>query len=192
MIIRVHTSHGKVFEFTQKDEVEGGGILGSVVPHRFFGQQQVIIQGRSATSGFATAAIEAVEFETPVEIAWAPKGHDGALTLVDRDTFAAELESRKRRGANVRRRHEPGERAFTQAELVMRSDERFFLHQSVLVAGPLDTRHEIHSFFETKSIIALLPQGGAMIINPSNIVRWTLYPGPVDSPRNAWHASRTQ
>ena len=190
MKIVVHVTHGKSFVFEQPDPVEAGGILGGVHPNRLFAQPQIIIQGTTSTSGFATPAVEAVEFHTEVEIEWLKHGGPGLLTSVDRETFAAALAERKGQLAALRNKLAPGDRIFGQGEMVMRSDRRFYLHFESVVGGQLDMRHNLSAFLEARSMAAMLPEGGALLINPANIVRWTLYPGPPDVPRNAWPASR--
>lgn len=191
MEIVVHVTDGEVFRFEQEDPALINAIFHGVQPARIFQQKQILVHGRLAVSGFASSAIEQVEFITDVEPNWtAHQAVADSMVSVSEEKFQDGVTKLLRSMGGQRPELRPGEKSRGFAEFVMTSGKRIYVVFEVTVKNKLEQRQILNNFLNPGGFYCRRQDGGHVIVNTENISRFTLNPGPNDAIANAWVATR--
>lgn len=191
MEIRVQVNDGETFRFQQEDPAIAEEILKSVHPARFFATPQIIIQGHGETGGFSSPFVECIEFITDAEAPWLQAQANERFTTISKEEFEkrrTELENPPETAAGA----QPGREFQGIAEFVLRSGTRAYFEYSVFARDRLEQRMLLQNFLIHPSFHAYRQGGGHVLINPHNVSRWVMLPGPPELPKAAWHADRLE
>lgn len=191
MEIGVHLIDGEVYRFSQEDPALVAGIFSKIHPKRLFLQQQIMIHGKLAVSGFSTLSIEYITLKTDVTPSW-PATDPNLKTIqrIDKDTYSYAVDQLARHLRDGRPETKPGEAATGYMEMVLTSGRKLHMMYEIVTRGKIDALMTLQNFLEPGGFLASGLGGGYCLINPANISRYLLSPGPAQTPAQAWCASR--
>ena len=183
MDIRIHVTDGETFTFNQKNQVIAENILKSIRPNKMFTQPRIIIQDSISISVFACYRVEWIEFITKIDPGWlAPHGPKSLKLISEREY--EERVALKELEIETRERPTPAEAALSMKVLlsfVMRSGQQLFA----------ETTHFRSQYSpEPNGVYGKRNKDGHVLINPQNIIQWTVNCTFADTARNAWEANR--
>jgi len=190
MEIVIHTIDNESARFVQEDPEQVALLLSKVHPQRLFQQRNIIIQGKMAVSGFNTSLVEMVEFITDVKPQWQVQTHVDTIQVISEEKYEALMLKLVRSLKGERPRVKVGDSMEGCAEFHMRSGRDVLVQFHSVVKGKVDERMFLQSLFESGALAIPIEKGGWAILNPENIVRYVLNPGPADAPANSWLAAR--
>jgi hypothetical protein len=183
---------GRVAKFAQNDATAIQKIVEHIQPNRLFAQHHLVLGGDQTMTAIQCSHIVRVDLVADNLPQW--PFHHGVLDVkeISDDEFFQRYDPEHY--ANLFRQGAPAPGtplvAFAEAELT--SGERVFMELQVQAQErtPMDVGVLLQQIFSAAGLHARRRGGGVAILNPANIVRFTLYPGPQVLPPNAWHASR--
>jgi len=191
--IQIHLTDGTIAGFTQHDAAAIEKILSHIQPDKLFAPRLLILGSDASMTAFPTATVVRVDFIADNLPEW--PFHHNTANIAE----IAEGEFRQRFNLQdyepVRQtRIIPDGRLTVFAELELLNGDRSFFEihtiDSTAPRLPLEHMMFLQQLFAASGLHAGRRAGGILVINPANIVRFTLYPGPVDPPPNCWPASR--
>jgi hypothetical protein len=185
--IHVHSTDGHVSRFGQNDPEQVRGLLDQIQPGRIFGQRHLILAGGASMSIFPTGAVARIDLVMDCFPDW--PFHHGILDV--REITEEEFRQRYRPaeypgtlpGA-------PGATVQVYGEIELANGERLFLEVQTQVEPRLPVEQSLYfqQILSAHSLYARRHGGGAILLNPASIVRLTFYPGPPQTPPNAFCA----
>ena len=188
--IHVHLVNGSISRFVQDEPVEIDRILNHIHPEKVFNQPTIVIAGRHSMTALPTSAVARIDFVMDGFPGW--EFHRNLKDAVQitheelRERYIPIAETSTRTDMAV----PEGEvvTAFAEAELM--GGERLYVEVQLTAdrRTPLERGMLLHQIFTGSSLYARRRGGGGILINPANVVRITLYPGPPETPPNAWPA----
>jgi hypothetical protein len=188
--ICLYLKNGSESRFAMDDAAAATELLATIQPGHLFSRPELIIGGSYSLTMIRTDSVDCIEFVTAGYPGWpfAPKVKD-ALQITP-----AEFQSMISGGPAERLRTADASAEGVQfdacAELVLGSGKRLY-HALNMIGDPqtpVDRGLSLSHIFNRGVFVARLPGGGAAIINPAHVIQVTLFPGPAETPPNAWLA----
>jgi len=196
MEIRIHTQGGSVETFFQDDPALAARILKGIQSTKAVTGDVITIAGDYSLTTFVASRVNRVDLIAEDFPRW--KQPADILDVVELSEEEFRERSHLNDPARLERRRSPkrtGEFAVVFVEVEMAGGERVFLAAEIKVALEAERLQRLRLLFSAPAVHFRLPQGGASILNPKNLVRFTLNPGPDVTPIDAWpahHLSRRQ
>jgi hypothetical protein len=187
MDIGVHLTNGQSHWFRQTDPQIVSRMILHLSPKRVFNHPQVLIEGIHSTRGINTQFIEAIELIIePVEEWQNLPGMN--ITAVSKETFREKIKT-LRPDVDAKGLEAVGQQL---GSIWMVSERNFHLSIQAENQSALDQLKSVQNFFTSGAQLLNREDGGYMIINMTNAVRWTLTPGPKNLPADSWVASKLE
>jgi hypothetical protein len=182
--IHVHGIDGRVAAFRQSDPEAAGKLLAHIQPARIFTQRHLTISSQHSITFFPCAAVARVDLVMDEFPDW--PFHHGVEDVVE----ITEEEFEQRFHPADRSVGRPGALAVRFGELELTNGERLFLQAYVYETPltPVDQAIFVQQILTAPSLHARRLGGGAILVNPAHILRMAFYPGPPETPPNAWPA----
>ncbi len=179
LVIHVHGIDGHVSRFVQSDAAAARTILDQVHPARLFTQPSLIIKGDTATTAFPCSAIARIDLLTEAYPGWPfPRNLEDVIELSE-----AEL-AQHLRPEILRNWHPdhavPGDPLLAFLDITLLNAAKVCAELVVCVpdATSIDRSILLHQILQAPVHYMRRRQGGAVLINPANIARFNLHPGP--------------
>jgi hypothetical protein len=187
--LRFLLSDGSEEFFYQDTEVAAKRILDNLRPGQLFKQSRIMLAGTYSMTAFLPSHVSKIDFAAADFVCWAfPAGLSDIVEL-------SESQFRERAGLDDRDRLEkrgqprvPGDAFVAFMDLEMRSARHVYLMIEGAVELPAERFNRLQLLLSGVSLHLRLPQGGMALLNLANLVRFTVYPGPAESPTDAWPA----
>jgi hypothetical protein len=182
--IHVHGVDGQVAAFVQSDPKTAATLLAHVQPGRVFTQSHLTIASEHSITFFPCAAVARIDLVMDAFPDW-PFYH-GVSNILE----ITEEEFRERYRPEEREAEPPGTLVARFAELELTNGERLFVevHAREIPRTPVDQAMFVQQILSAPSLYTRRLGGGAVLLNPAHILRMTVYPGPPETPPNAWAA----
>lgn len=188
----IYATDGEVTRFVQDDAAEAQKILSQIQPNRLFAQKQIIIAGLRSLNAFQTSAVGRIDLIMEGHPGWPfHHGISDAVQITEaefRERYRPEETGTTRTGQEIT----PGQSVTLFAAVDLLDCEGVYLEVSTKAQSetltPIDTGLLIQQFFAQPVLHARRQGGGAILINPANVVRLTFFPGPRETPPGAWPA----
>jgi hypothetical protein len=179
--LHIHLTDGNVFHYRQDDPPAIVKTIDALDPKRVFEQNQLMVHGMRALTGYRVANIEMLRVVTDATPDWPLPSPLAECREVDGETFER---LRRDEGGNERDRPEvpPGQKRAVFMELLLRSGTIVYAEGTVLASTPLQERTVLQHILDRKYFQISMPGRGVVLINPANIIRYGLYPGPAHPP----------
>jgi len=196
MEIRIHTCGGSVETFFQDDPALALRILKGIQSTKVFATNHITIAGEYSLTTFVASRVNRVDLIGEEIPAW--KHPDDILDVVELSEDEFRERSHLNDPARLERRRSPketGEFAVVFVEVEMAGGTRIFLAAQIKVVLPAERLQRLRTLFSAAAVHFCMRQGGTTILNLTNLVRFTLNPGPDVTPIDAWaahHLSRQQ
>ncbi len=181
LMLQIQLTDGTVYRYRQDDPATIARTLDALEPRRVFEQAQLMIHGFRALTAYRVANIEALRIECPGMPQWP---HLAPMKTC-REIVEEEFERRRRdEEGHEQDRPEPipGEVHNVYLEFRLRSGAAVFAHGEFAATTPLQERTVIQHIFERKYFQAEVGLNGVLLLNPANVIRYALYPGPAHPP----------
>ena len=191
MDITIHLTDGGSYVFRQEADDLAGMILQASSPNKIFRQKQLTINGKTSLTQISTHSIEYIEFSgCPLKPNWPKPPNVSKVTIISPERFKNAMKKFQETAPELKAGIEPGEEAMGYGELVMTSGKTYYTCQTLTTGGKIDQRVAVAHMTEMGAIGAEVEDGCHAVINLATLVRWTAYPGPKETPVNAWPARR--
>jgi hypothetical protein len=182
--IHVHTVDGHVAAFVQEDPERCRLLLEQMQPNRVFAQHHLTIASEHSLTVFPSASIVRIDLVTDDYPGW--PFHFGIREVLE----ITEEEFRVRFDPEAPQEERPGAPVVRYGEIELKNAERVFyeVHTLVEPRTPVELGMFFQQILSAPSLHALRLGGGAVLLNPAQIVRMTFYPGPPVPPPGSWPA----
>jgi hypothetical protein len=124
--------------------------------------------------------------------AWKPKTASETPDIMEISEQEFLSQAQGRDGKHVERRknqHAPGQHFVGFNDIQLVGGRHIYLRFQGVAVPPADRLQRIHSFLTLPGLAFRLPGGGLGIVNLTNAVKLTAYPGPAEVPTDAWVAN---
>ena len=189
MEIRIHTQRGSVETFFQDDPALAARILKGIQSTKAVTGDLITVAGDYSLTTFVASRVNRVDLIAEDLPRW--KYPADILDVVELSEEEFRERSHLNDPARLERRRSPkrtGEFAVVFVEVEMTGGDRIFLAAEIKVALEAERLQRLRLLFSAPAVHFRLPQGGTSILNPKNLVRFTLNPGPDVTPIDAWPA----
>jgi hypothetical protein len=188
--IHIYLVDGSKYEFFTDERPEIERIFSMVQPNRIFGQKQIMLAGTYFMGGFATDEITRVDLICDTPPVWPQLGGVKEVVEVDEEMMRRKAIPRISDPRRSDIHTKPGEMVDTFAEFGLADGSSVAVRMSLEVHGAIDQRSRAYNMFTGAGFHVNRRGGGLILINPRHVVRWTMYPGPAQTPATAWKAHR--
>jgi hypothetical protein len=155
---------------------------------QIFTDPQFLIAGSYSLTGYNTRNIARLDFVIDDPPKWPSSGE---WREISRDEFLERYDPEDpHMRRDVQRPHGAEQLHFAEFELV--SGQSSFAQIVMRAEHPIEQRNLVEHFLLKPAIFFKLADRGVALLNPANVARWTLFPGPSASPADAWKAHRFQ
>jgi len=189
MEIRIHTQGGSVETFFQDNPALVDRILKGIQSRSIFTGDIITIAGDYSLTTFVASRVNRVDLIAEDLPLW--KHPTDILDVVELSEDEFRERSHVNDPARLERRRSPkqtGEFAVVFVEVEMTGGNRIFLAAKIKVALEAERLQRLHMMFSAPAVQFRMREGGTAILNPKNLVRFTLNPGPDITPIDAWPA----
>jgi hypothetical protein len=189
MEIRIHTQGGSVETFFQDNPALAARILKGIQSTKVVTGDLITIAGDYSLTTFVASRVNRVDLIAEDLPLW--KQPADILDVVELSEEEFRERSHLNDPARLERRRSPkrtGEFAVVFVEVEMTGGNRIFLAAEIKVVLEAERLQRLRMLFSAPAVHFRLPEGGTSILNPKNLVRFTLNPGPDVTPIDAWPA----
>ncbi len=184
--IRIYGIDGTVATLTQTDPDVINRTLGEFNPARILTQTKITIAGNHSVTTFIPPLITRIDLITDRLSVWDFPFVIGALVELTETEFHKFLHDLQRR---VQNRASDDFSVFLDIQMV--NGQRLFLWMEIVAGLPADRLLRIYSLLKERSLVFGLRAGGVGILNPANLVRFSVHPDPLPVLAKAWPAHQT-
>lgn len=183
--IVIYLTDGSFHRFKQDDPGLIALILNTLAPPGVFAQRQILIAGSYFMSGIPSQSITRMDI---VGVDLPPMRHAGSIVHIEEisekelDLYAKPRFSDQRRSELV---VHVGQETESIAEINLNDTQRIGLKFRYQADISADRRQLLQVFTGSVPLFGNRKGGGTIFINPTNVVRWAIYPGIPDAPKNA-------
>lgn len=189
--IRLHLIDGSIVCFKQGNAEISHQIISQVQPERLFSQPYLAIAGESSLTGIPCAKVAAIEFVTGTFPGWAfPKEINDIVEITEEEFEAGFLSFRQ---ALRTRTDTPavGDPYVSFGEILLAGGKKLHVEVCGVIRNIVEQRRMVHQVFAAPCLIARRRAGGALLVNPANLLTVEFSPGPREIPNTAWPAEST-
>jgi hypothetical protein len=180
--IRIQGIDGSIATFVQNDPDLVNCTLRELNPDQILIHTKITIAGNHSVTTFIPALITRIDLITDRLSVWDFPFVIGALLELTETEFH---DFRYQRQPRVQPRLPDDFPMFLDIEMV--NGRRSLLWTEVIAGFPADRLPGIYSLLKARSVIFGLRAGGIGILNPANIVRFSVHPDPLKRPVEARH-----
>lgn len=190
--IQVHLVDGSVAKFEQTDPVAIKHTLDTFQPTRIFSQKVLMIGDGDSLSAFQTSSVVRIDLIAP----YVPDYpfYNGVLDIqmISPDQFKERYVPQSFAELHAKAVANPGEPITVFSEFELVNGQRLFQQVCVRVEErlPLEQGIFVSQLFTVHGLHGRCPEGGVLVVNPTHIVRFSLYPAPPALPPGTWAAKR--
>ena len=182
--IHIHSIDGHVSAFLQNDPEAVRRLFDHVQPNKIFEQRQLVVASAHSLTVFPCASIARVDLVMDGYPDW--EFHYGVSSV--QEITEEEFRQRYQPSRDPDPRLLPaGAPVIAFGEIELANGERLFteIHTHIEARLPLEESIFLQQLLSAPSLYSRKLGGGAILLNPANIVRLTFYPGPPSTPPNA-------
>jgi hypothetical protein len=188
--IQIHLIDGSVSRFVVDKPGAAPDLIASIQPNKLFTQRNILIAGSRSMTAYPTAAVARVDFVMDGFPGWQFYHNLQDVMQITHEEFLARFNPENVDVDRTDRVVVPGDTSVAWGDIELNNAERLYTEARFVAqpAMPIDRSMLFEQLFESHYLYSRRRGGGAILINPANIVRLTFYPGPPETPRNAWVA----
>ncbi len=187
MKIVAYMQNGHRYIFEQPDRDRASEILRKIQPSRFFSNPQIVMQdGEGRLQGLHTPSIDYVELQTDLECPWPPSATRLDVALCDKQEFETKLKSVNERLDKGERNSKVDDQIDALVEIELRSGIKLDFQFENRAKSQVEQRQGVQQFLAVGAFVTRHCVDGYLIINPSAVLHYTVYPGPPNVPANTW------
>ena len=188
--ICVHLRSGTVERFYQDDEARVLETMTSLQPSKLFSEPHLYVAGDHSVTVYPSSAVAMVEFITGELPEWIETPAGTHAHEITPEAFLTEINSAE--GSTLRESPRPvGEVFVGYAQLELSNGERLHAEIHTKVGLPLEQAQLMNRLLALPSFNLNRLGGGRNRVNPQDIVRCELCPGPATVPTHAFRAGHS-
>ncbi len=189
--IRLYLIDGSQACFKQMDAGISQRIVSQIQPERIFSQPYLAMAGASSLTGIPCSKVAAIEFVTEVYPGWAFPKEISDIVEITEDSFRAGFIS-FRQALRIRAQTpEVGDPYVSYGELLLAGGKKIHVEVHGVIRNIVEQRRLVHQVFYAPCLTARRREGGALLVNPANLLTVEFSPGPREAPNTAWPAEST-
>jgi hypothetical protein len=188
--IHIHTADGEKHSFYVDEQQDYMHIQRGVVPSRLFANKQFLVAGTYFMAAFMSSEVVRVDFAS---VDWespsiGPETRDvKEITEKELARHALPRLGGKHRGETD---SDSETSIHTFAEFGLVDGQKVCCRIDSKAGGRLDQRQFLQNLTVGQGFVIHRMGGGIIVLNPTLISRWALYPGLAELPATAWRAHR--
>lgn len=189
--IRIHLIDGSETRFRQTDADTARRIISQVQPERVFSLPYLAITGTSSLTGIPCPKITAIEFVTSVFPLWSFPPEITDIAEISEEGFRAGFLSFREALKMRVKTPEVGDPYVSYGEIALSGGKKVHVEVRGVIRNVVEQRRLVHQVFTAPCLIARRREGGALLVNPANLLTVEFSPGPREAPSTAWPAENT-
>jgi hypothetical protein len=187
--LRICLTDGSVHSFAQTDDKAAKKLWGEIDPARIFARQRIVIGSRNSKTIFVSAEISRIDFFNVAVQPWTfPGGYSDVVELSEAE-FREHAHLDEPAKMPVREQcTPPGDLLVSFAKLHMRGSCPLYAMIELPAKLPAESQSFMQFMLSKSALFMRLREGGMGVLNLSNLVSYTVYPGLAQLPADAWPA----
>ncbi len=192
--VRVHGVDGSLTTFTQDDPAVAEHIVRECQTRDFFKQERVAVAGQHSVTTLVLSKITHIDLVGEELPPWKPPSGFGTsirdIVEMPGQEFLYQVEARDLKHLERRRvRFAPGKPAAVYVAIQMVGGRHMYLKVQIVDVPRAERLQEIRAFMELPGLSFRLLDGGLGLVNLTNAVKFSSYPGPAEVPTHTWSAN---
>jgi len=191
--VRIHGVDGSLVTFTQEDPAVVELIVRDCQASDFFKQERIAVAGQHSVTTLVLSKVARIDLAGEGLPRWKPPFGIGMsirdiVELPERE-FLYQVEARDFKHLERRRvRFAPGKPAVVYLAIQLVGGQHLYLKVQIVDVPRAERLQRIRAFMELPGLSFRLAGSGLGLVNLTNAVKFTGYPGPAEVPANAWSA----
>src|SRR6266404_7537936 len=195
--VRIHGVDGSLVTFTQEDPSVVEHIVGDCQRPDFFRQERIAVAGRHSVTTLVLSKVARIDLAGEGLPRWKPPSGVGMsvrdIVELPEQEFLYQVEARDFKHLERRRvRFAPGKPAVVYLAIQLVGRHHIYLKVQIVDVPRAERLQRIRAFMELPGLSFRLTGGGLSVVNLSNAVKFSGYPGPPEVPADAWSANEGQ
>jgi hypothetical protein len=192
--MRIHGVDGSLATFTQDDPAVVEHIVRDCQRPDFFKQERITVAGQHSVTTLVLSKVARIDLAGEGLPRWKPPSGIGRsirdIVELPEQEFLYQVEARDFKHAERRRvRFTPGKPAVVFGSVQLVGGPHLYLKVRVVDVLPAERLQRIRFFLELPSLSFRLDGGGLGLVNLTNGVKFSGYPGPAEVPADTWPAN---
>jgi hypothetical protein len=192
--VRVHGVDGSLTTFTQDDPAVAEHIVRECQTRDFFKQERVAVAGQHSVTTLVLSKITHIDLVGEELPPWKPPSGFGTsirdIVEMPGQEFLYQVEARDLKHLERRRvRFAPGKPAAVYVAIQLVGGRHMYLKVQIVDVPRAERLQEIRAFMELPGLSFRLLDGGLGLVNLTNAVKFSSYPGPAEVPTHTWSAN---
>ncbi|MBI1396372.1 MAG: hypothetical protein GC151_10370 [Betaproteobacteria bacterium] len=178
----VYLADGTTRRFVQS-ETEAAATLATFMPLRVYASPTLIVGSGMSTTVLATKQISRIDFRTEDRLPIPPGANGGSVTVL-----SGESEFRERRNAIAEQGVQAVQVGSTFSGVIsyeMVGGHMLYCQMEAMLSNMANVFTTLQQVFSQPVLAFELPGGGAVLVNPANLLGMNLYPGIEILPRGS-------
>src|SRR6266446_9431574 len=195
--VRIHGVDGSLATFTQEDPAVVEHIVRDCQARDFFKQERIAVAGQHSVTTLVLSKVARIDLAGEELPRWKPPFGIGVsirdIVELLAQEFLFQVEARALKHVDRRRvRFAPGKPAVVYLAIQLVGGHHVYLKVQIMDVPRAERLQRIHAFMELPGVSFRLTGGGLSIVNLTNAVKFSGYPGPPEVPADAWSANEGQ
>jgi hypothetical protein len=192
--VRVHGVDGSLTTFTQDDPAVAEHIVRECQTRDFFKQERVAVAGQHSATTLVLSKITHIDLVGEELPPWKPPSGFGTsirdIVEMPGQEFLYQVEAPDLKHLERRRvRFAPGKPAAVYVAIQLVGGRHMYLKVQIVDVPRAERLQEIRAFMELPGLSFRLLDGGLGLVNLTNAVKFSSYPGPAEVPTHTWSAN---
>jgi len=193
LTIRFHLTDGSVHSFVQTDDAAARKLWEGVDPARLFARPRIVIGSEHSKTVFVSAETIRVDFLHDSFQCWEFPGGYSDIVELSEEEFRKHAHLDQPALMAKREQSTPaGDLLVSFAKLQMRGGRPLFVMVEIPVKLPAESQSFMQFMLAKAAVHMRLRGGGIGVLNLANLAAYTVYPGVVQIPADAWLAEPVQ
>jgi hypothetical protein len=195
--VRIHGVDGSLATFTQDDPAVVDHIVRDCQTSDFFKQERIAVAGQHSLTTLVLSKVARIDLAGEGLPRWKPPFGIGMsirdIVELPQQEFLFQVEARDLKHVERRRvRFAPGNPAAAYLAIQLVGGHHMYLKVQIVDVPLAERLQRMRAFMELPGLSFRLAGGGLGLVNLSNAVKFTGYPGPAEVLANAWSANEGQ
>jgi len=192
--VRIHGVDGSLATFTQEDPALLEHIVRDCQAPDFFKQERIAVAGRHSVTTLVMSKVARIDLAGEGLPRWKPPFGIGVsirdIVELPEQEFLFQVEAHDLKHVDRRRvRFAPGKPAMVYLAIQLVGGHHVYLKVQIVDVPRAERLQRIRAFMELPGLSFRLTSGGLSVVNLSNAVKFSGYPGPPDVPADVWLAN---
>jgi hypothetical protein len=195
--VRIHGVDGSLATFTQDDQAVAEHIVEACQRPDFFKQARIAVAGQHSVTFLVLSNIARIDLAGEGLPPWKPPFGIGMnipdIVELPEQEFLYQVEARDFKHLDRRRvRFAPGKLAAVYTAIQLVGGHHIYLKVRIVDVPRAERLLRLCSFMELPGLSFRLDGGGFGLVNLTNAVKFSSYPGPAEVPTTTWSANEGQ